>query len=96
MATQGESSEFAMNTAIRGPLLIDPELGVGQETVQLLVPYSRAQSIRDFFIGLTMGFFLNNVVGFLICLTEEVIRPRYDARNCVHILLCLPLLHHSI
>ncbi len=80
MATQGEGSEFAMNTAI---LLINPELENGQETAQLLSSYSQSQAIRDFFIGLIMGFFLNNVVGFLICLTEEVIRPRYgDVQNC--------------
>ncbi len=67
----------------------DLELGDLQEVVS----YGRTEVLRDFFIGLTLGFFLRNVVAFFFCLTEDTIRPRYDdaARNCVVSFFCLPL-----
>ncbi len=71
----------------------DLELGDLQE----VVTYGLAESIRDFFIGLMLGFFLRNVVAFFFCLTEDSVRPRYDdaARNCVVIFfacLCVSFL----
>ncbi len=54
------------------------ESGDQQEILSFFTPYSQLESIRDFLIGLTLGYFLRYIM-LLVCLVEGSARARYDA-----------------